>query len=38
MGSFKRAFLGYRRAEVDAAIGARDARVWALERDAAGAM
>ncbi len=34
MGSFKRVFLGYRRAEVDAAITARDARVWALERDA----
>jgi len=35
MGSFKRAFLGYRRAEVDAALAARDARAWALERDAA---
>lgn len=34
MGSFKRALLGYRRAEVDAALAARDARVWALERDA----
>jgi hypothetical protein len=34
MGSFKRALLGYRRAEVDAAIAARDARGWALERDA----
>jgi len=33
MGSFKRAFLGYRRNEVDAAIEARDARVAALERD-----
>ena len=33
MGSFKRAFLGYRRAEVDAAIEARDARAAALERD-----
>jgi hypothetical protein len=34
MGSFKRAVLGYRRAEVDAAIALRDARGWALERDA----
>jgi hypothetical protein len=34
MGSFKRAFFGYRRAEVDAALAARDARSWALERDA----
>jgi hypothetical protein len=34
MGSFKRAFLGYRRADVDAALAARDARRWALERDA----
>jgi len=34
MGSFKRAVLGYRRTEVDAAIAARDARGWALERDA----
>jgi hypothetical protein len=34
MGSFKRAFLGYRRADVDAALVARDARGWALERDA----
>lgn len=33
MGSFKRAFLGYRRDEVDAAIETRDARVSALERD-----
>jgi len=33
MGSFKRAFLGYRRDQVDAAIEARDARVSALERD-----
>ncbi|HEX7293987.1 MAG TPA: hypothetical protein VF259_05540 [Solirubrobacterales bacterium] len=33
MGSFKRAFLGYRRDEVDAAVKARDARVSALERD-----
>jgi hypothetical protein len=34
MGSFKRALLGYRRQDVDAAIAARDARSWALERDA----
>ena len=33
MGSFRRAFLGYRRAEVDAAIAAREARVGELERD-----
>lgn len=33
MGSFKRAFLGYRRPDVDAAMAARDARIWALERD-----
>ena len=33
MGSFKRALLGYRRDEVDAAIEARDARVSTLERD-----
>ena len=36
MGSFKRSLLGYRRSEVDAAIAARDARNWALERDARG--
>lgn len=34
MGSFKRALFGYRRTEVDAAIASRDARNWALERDA----
>lgn len=34
MGSFRRALLGYSRTDVDAAIGARDARIWALERDA----
>jgi len=34
MGSFKRSFLGYRRSDVDAAIAKRDARNWALERDA----
>jgi chromosome segregation ATPase len=33
MGSFRRAFLGYRRAEVDAAIAARDARIGELERE-----
>lgn len=34
MGSFKRAVLGYRRDQVDAAIGARDAQLGALEREA----
>jgi hypothetical protein len=34
MGSFKRSFLGYRRSQVDAALAERDARSWALERDA----
>jgi hypothetical protein len=38
MGSFKRAFLGYRRSDVDAALAARDARNWALERDAEDAL
>jgi hypothetical protein len=38
MGSFKRGLLGYRRSEVDAALAARDARIWALERDAESAM
>lgn len=38
MGSFKRAFLGYRRADVDAALVTRDARSWALERDAEDAL
>ena len=33
MGSFKRAFLGYRRDEVDAATSVRDARIGALERE-----
>ncbi|MGA8745346.1 MAG: hypothetical protein WB507_05740 [Solirubrobacterales bacterium] len=33
MGSFKRVLLGYRRLDVDAAIAARDARIWALEGD-----
>jgi hypothetical protein len=36
MGSFRRAFFGYRRAEVDAAIGSRDARIGQLEREAYG--
>jgi hypothetical protein len=35
MGSFRRAFLGYRRSEVDAALAMHDARAWALDRDAA---
>lgn len=34
MGSFKRALFGYRPFDVEAAIAARDARSWALERDA----
>jgi hypothetical protein len=33
MGSFRRAFFGYRRAEVDAAVSFRDARIGQLERD-----
>jgi hypothetical protein len=33
MGSFRRAFLGYRRAEVDAAISSRDARATEFERE-----
>jgi hypothetical protein len=33
MGSFRRAFFGYRRAEVEAAITVRDARVGELERE-----
>jgi hypothetical protein len=36
MGSFRRAFFGYRRAEVDAAIGSRDARIGQLERESYG--
>ncbi|MFI5028514.1 MAG: hypothetical protein ACHQCF_05980 [Solirubrobacterales bacterium] len=35
MGSFQRAFLGYRRPEVDAAIQARDTRIEDLGRQAA---
>ncbi|HWM55819.1 MAG TPA: hypothetical protein VNO20_10570 [Solirubrobacterales bacterium] len=38
MGSFKRAFLGYRRDEVDAAVEARAARALSLERDAENAL
>jgi hypothetical protein len=38
MGSFKRAFLGYRRSDVDATLAARDARNWASERDAGEAL
>ncbi|MGE5283012.1 MAG: hypothetical protein ACM3N0_11980 [Chloroflexota bacterium] len=38
MGSFKRALLGYRRADVDAAIAAGSAREWALERGAEDAL
>lgn len=34
MGSFKRALFGYRPSDVEVAIAARDARSWALERDA----
>jgi hypothetical protein len=34
MGSFKRALFGYRPSDVEAALAARDARSWALERDA----
>ena len=34
MGSFKRAFLGYRREDVDAALAARDAAIEAVERHA----
>lgn len=33
MGSFKRALFGYHRAAVEAAIGERDTRIEALERD-----
>ena len=33
MGSFRRAFLGYRRAEVDAAVNSSDARLGELERE-----
>ncbi len=33
MGSFRRAFLGYRRAEVDAAVNSRDVRLGEFERE-----
>jgi hypothetical protein len=33
MGDFKRTLLGYRRADVDAAISSREARIGALERE-----
>jgi hypothetical protein len=33
MGSFRRAFLGYRRREVDAAIASREGRIGELERE-----
>jgi hypothetical protein len=38
MGSFKRVLLGYRRGDVDAAIGERQARIAALEREVADAV
>ena len=38
MGSFKRVLLGYRRPDVDAAISAREERIWALEREAEDAL
>jgi hypothetical protein len=38
MGSFKRALLGYRREDVDAAISARDAQIGGLERETAAAV
>jgi hypothetical protein len=34
MGGFKRAFLGYRRTDVDAALATRDSRIEALEHEA----
>jgi hypothetical protein len=34
MGSFKRVLLGYKPSDVDTALATRDARAWALERDA----
>jgi chromosome segregation ATPase len=34
MGSFKRVLFGYDRRQVDLAVAERDARAWALERDA----
>ncbi|HEX6752008.1 MAG TPA: hypothetical protein VF093_00265 [Solirubrobacterales bacterium] len=38
MGDFRRALFGYRRADVDAALAARDARCRTLERDAEDAL
>ncbi len=38
MGSFRRAFFGYRRSDVDAALAAWDARSWALEHGAEDAL
>ncbi len=38
MGSFRTALFGYRRADVDAALAAKDARSWALECDAEDAL
>lgn len=38
MGSFKRALLGYRRQDVDAALAARDVRISSLQRDAEAAV
>lgn len=35
MGSFKRTLFGYDRRQVEIAVAERDARAWALERDAA---
>jgi hypothetical protein len=35
MGGFKRAFLGYRRTDVDVALATRDTRIEALEQEAA---
>jgi hypothetical protein len=35
MGPFRRALFGYSRSAVDEALAGRDARIWALERDAA---
>lgn len=34
MGSFRRVFFGYKPSDVDTALAARDARAWALEREA----
>jgi hypothetical protein len=34
MGSFRRVLFGYKPSDVDTALAARDARAWALERDA----